>query len=271
MLFRSTIAGRSTVANPYAGSDRYQAQQRATGLQYLDVTRALPGYTLFAAGGTTWLIDLQGRLVRSWATGVNPRLLDNGRLLDATTNSAGVSGFHELDWDGNVVWEHFETRAGYRARSDFVRATDPKLNVPVTFYLASRTLTPEQCLAAGCNPANGPYDGAETDVVVEIDANGRVLWEWSFFDHAVQDIDATKANHVGAGKKISDFPGRLNLNLPGRPIRRSWPFCNSLDYNPTLDQVVVNSELGEFYVVDRGATFVAGAPTNSIEIGRAHV
>ena len=111
--------------------------------------------------------------------------------------------------------------------------------------------------------ANGPYDGTEVDVVVEIDTNGRVLWEWSFFDHGVQDVDAAKANHVGAGKKISDFPGRLNLNLPGRPLRSRWPGCNSIDYNPTLDQIVVNCEAGEFYVVDRGGTCVAGDPTAS--------
>jgi hypothetical protein len=264
LLPGKTIAGRTTVNNPYVGTTSYEAQQRATGLQYLDATRAYPGYTLFAAGGTTWLIDLQGRVVRTWPTGTNPRLLENGRLLDAASNSAGANGLREYDWDGNVVWEYFETRAGYRAQGDFVRATDPKLNAPVTFYLASRSLTAAQCLAAGCDPANGPYDGAETDVVVEIDANGRVLWEWSFFDHSVQDVDATKANHVGSGKKISDFPGRLNLNLAGRPVRSSWPHCNALDYNPTLDQIVVNSELGEFYVVDRGATFVANDSAASL-------
>jgi hypothetical protein len=258
-----TVAGRTTVANPYAGTAGYQAQQRATGLQYLDATRAQPGYTLFAAGGATWLIDLTGRVVHTWPTGTNPRLLENGRLLDVATNRAGAAGFKELDWEGNVVWEYYETRAGYRARGDMVRATDPKLNGPVTFYLASKALTAAQCLAAGCDPANGPYDGAETDVIVEIDATGKVLWEWSFLDHGVQDVDATKANYVGAGRKIADFPGRLNLNLPGRPVRAGWPSTNSLDYHATLDQLVVNSEQGEFYVIDRGGTFTAGDPAAS--------
>ena len=259
-----TIAGRTTVDNPWAGTANYQALQRATGLQYLDATRALAGYTLFAAGGTSWLIDLQGRVVHTWPLGTNPRLLDNGHLLDIATNSASATSFKELDWDGNLVWEYYETRTSYRARGDFVRAVDPKLNAAVTFYLASKTLTTAQCIAAGCNATNGPYDGAETDVIVEIDAAGKVVWEWSFFDHGVQDVDATKANYVGAGKKISDFPSRLNLNLPGRPVRSSWPNSNSLDFNPTLDQLVVNSEQGEFYVIDRGGTFVAGDPAASL-------
>jgi len=259
-----TIANRTTVEPRYAGTTGYQAQQRPTGLHYVDATKAQAGYTLFAAGGTAWLIDLQGRVVRSWPTGTNPRLLETGRVLDAATNAAGATGFREYDWNGAVVWEYFETRAGYTAKSDFARITDPKLNAPATLYLATKTLTAAQCLAAGCSPAGGPYDGATTDVIVEIDARGNVVWEWSFFDHGIQDVDTTKANHVGPGKRIADFPGRLNLNLAGRPVRAGWPGANSLDFNAALDQVVVNVEAGEFYVIDRGATFTAGDPTASL-------
>jgi len=38
-----------------------------------------------------------------------------------------------------------------------------------------------------------------------------VIWEWCFFDHVVQDYDASKPNYVGAGKTIADYPGRLNI------------------------------------------------------------
>ena len=259
-----TVAGRTTVDNRYASTTSYQAQQRPTGLQYVDTAKAQAGYTLFAAGGLSWLIDLQGRVARSWATGTNPRLLETGRVMDAATNAAGAAGFKEYDWSGSVVWEYYETRAGYTAKSDFVRIFDPKLNAAATLYLATKTLTHAQCIAAGCSAANGPYDGATTDVIVEIDASGKVVWEWSFFDHGIQDVDATKSNHVGAGKKITDFPGRLNLNLAGRPVRSGWPGANSLDYNQALDQIVVNVEAGEFYVIDRGATFTAGDPTASL-------
>ena len=57
------------------------------------------------------------------------------------------------------------------------------------------------------------------DAIVEVDMQGNVVWEWWFFDHVVQDVDPTKPNYVGAGKTIADYPGRINLNLPGRPLQ----------------------------------------------------
>jgi oxygen-independent coproporphyrinogen-3 oxidase len=35
----------------------------------------------------------------------------------------------------------------------------------------------------------------------------------------VQDFDPTKPNHVGAGRTIADYPGKVNLNLPGYGTR----------------------------------------------------
>jgi hypothetical protein len=51
-------------------------------------------------------------------------------------------------------------------------------------------------------------------VIVEVDLSGKIVWQWSFLDHAIQDIDSAKANYVGAGKTIANYPGKINLNLP---------------------------------------------------------
>ncbi|MCK6685863.1 MAG: aryl-sulfate sulfotransferase, partial [Thermoanaerobaculia bacterium] len=260
----ATIAGRTKVENPYAGDAAYKALQRPTETQYWDSANAYNGYTLFAAQGRTYLIDMQGRVARSWTGGTDPQLLESGHVLDWATNSSGAVGLRERDWDGNTVWEHFETRTAYHPHGDFRRIWDPKLGAYATIYLANRDVTAALCLAAGCDPADGPYDGAQVDTVVEVDMSGNVVWEWSFWDHAVQTIDASKANYAGAGKKVSDFPGRIDLNLPGRPLRANWLDCNSLDYNQALDQILVNSRQGEFYVIDRGNTFVAGDPAASL-------
>ncbi len=178
--------------------------------------------------------------------------------------TADANGLMELDWNRNIVWQHVETRLLYHPHDDFVRIYNKKLSAWTTLYLASKDLTAAQCLAAGCDPVQGPYTGARAEGVVEVDASGTVVWEWCFFDHAIQDLDASKANYVGAGKKISSNPGRINLNLPGRPVRSNWLHCNSLDYSPTLDQIVVNCQEGEFYVIDHGGTFVAGNPAASV-------
>ena len=262
----ATVAGRTTVANPYAGTAHYDALQRQTETQYWDATNAYNGYTFFGAQGTSYLVDMQGRKVNTWATGTDPRLLDSGNVLDWATNTSGQTGLKELDWNGNTVWQYYETRTAYHPHGDFQRIYDPKLGAYATLYLANKDVTAAECIAAGCDPADAPYDGAQVDTIVEVDMSGNIVWEWSFWDHAIQDVDATKANYVGTGKTIADYPGKINLNLPGRPLRANWLDCNSLDYNQSLDQIVVNSRQGEFYIIDHGNTFLAGNPTGSIAL-----
>lgn len=242
----------------------YESLQGPTELLYWDKARAYPGYTWFGARGTTYLLDLEGHVVHTWPIGTNPHLLTNGNVLDTSKDDpSGFSGFTEVDWSGNIVWQYTETRTNYAPHHDFVRIFNPKLNAFTTLYIANKTVTHDQAIAAGCDPANGSYTGAQMDAVVEVDLAGNIIWEWNFFDHVVQDIDPTKANYVNS---ISNAPGRLNLNLPGRPVRRDWLHCNSIDFNQTLDQIVINSVQGEFYVIDHGNTFVAGNPTNSIAL-----
>ena len=35
---------------------------------------------------------------------------------------------------------------------------------------------------------------------MEVDLTGKIVWEWWFFDHVIQDFDANKSNYVGSGK-----------------------------------------------------------------------
>lgn len=243
----------------------YDALQGPTELRYWDKANAYPGYTFFGAMGKTYLIDMEGRVVHTWPIGTNPHLLDNGGVLDASNNNpSGFGGFTEVNWDGTTVWQYTESRTTYHPHHDFTRIHNAKLDADTTLYIANKDLTAAQLIAAGANPARVPADGAQMDAIVEVDMSGTVVWEWCFFDHGVQDVDATKSNYVGAGKAIANAPGKLNLNLPGRPLRAGWPQCNSIDYNQTLDQIVVNAEAGEFYIIDRGGTYLSGNPTASI-------
>ena len=244
----------------------YESLQGPTELLYWNKDKAFNGYTLFAAHGRSYLIDMEGQLINQWPIGTNPRFLDNGHLLDAVQdNPSSFKGFQELDWEGNVIWTYEETRHNHAPHHDFVRIFNKRLNAPTTLYISGKTITREMALAIGVDPKNAPTEGGEgnrggrlakggktmVDAIVEVDMAGNVVWEWCFFDHLVQDMDPDKPNYV---EHIADAPGRLNMNLPGKGMRGDWLHCNSMDYNPELDQVVINSVQGEFYVIDHNTT-----------------
>jgi len=231
-----------------------------TETRYWDEANAHNGYTLFGTRGTSYLIDMEGRVVHSWSIGTNPRFTAHGTLLDAVGGDPSQSKqWRELDWNGSTVWQYAETRTGYWPHHDFDCIYNPKLGDTTFIYIANKDLTAAQCLAAGCDPKND-YTGAQMDVIVEVDRRGNVIWEWSFFDHIVQDLDASKPTYGS----IRNTPGRININIPGMPARKDWLHCNSLDYNQEKDLIVINSVQGEFYVIDHGSTFVPGDPDSSI-------
>jgi hypothetical protein len=237
----------------------YERLQGPTEVLHWDKSKAYSGYTLFGVGSRTFLLDMEGRVVHTWKIGTNPHLLENGNILDATRDDpSGFPGLREVDWDGNTVWEYAENREGYAPHHDWVRIHNKALDAPTTLYIANKSVSHEQAIAAGADPRRGPYRGGQMDAVVEVDMDGNVVWEWWFYDHLVQDIDPSKPNHVGEGKSVADHPGRLNINMPGRPLKRDWLHCNSIDYNPQLGQIVINSVQGECYIIDHDGTFVAG-------------
>ena len=145
----------------------YETLQGPPETRYWDESRAYNGYTLYGARRTSYLIDMEGRVVHTWPVGTNPRLLDNGNLLDASTDDPSHgAGFVELDWNGNTVWEYHESRDDYEPHHDFVRIFNTNLNAYTTLYIANKTVTHDQAIAAGCDPANGPYTGAQMDAMV---------------------------------------------------------------------------------------------------------
>lgn len=235
----------------------YERLQGPTEMLFSNKEKAFNGYTFFGVGSRTYLLDMAGRVVHTWPVGTNPHLLDNGNVLDASKDDpSGFQGFIEVDWDGKTVWEYTEKRAGYAPHHDWVRIFNKKLNAPTTLYIANKSITNDQAIAAGADPKKAPYREGQMDAIVEVDMKGNVVWEWWFFDHVVQDIDPAKPNYVGEGKTIANYPGRININMPGKPLRRDWLHCNSIDYNAESGHIVINSVQGELYVIDHDGTFI---------------
>ena len=125
--------------------------------------KAFQGYTLLATQNskTSYLIDMQGRVVRKWEAGSNPALsaylLENGHLLrPASLNGEemvfgggpGAGGrVQEFDWDGNVVWDFKLLNEKQLPHHDVMKL--PNGNVVLIVWDKK---SPKEALAAGRKP-----------------------------------------------------------------------------------------------------------------------
>jgi len=183
---------------------------------------AAPGYTLFApfSDTTTYLIDLDGRVVHTWASRYNPGLLayllPDGRLLrgisvDAKVpfkdNGGDAGGMQLFSWEGELLWEyHVATEHGLQHHD-----LEPLPNGNV-LAIVREVKTREQVRDAGRFPDAIGDDGMWPCALLEIEPlppiGARVVWEWHAWDHLVQELDPDKPGFGIA----ADHPERIDIN-----------------------------------------------------------
>jgi hypothetical protein len=244
--------------------------------------RAYQGCTLVAPLMSTnaYLIDMQGKVVRTWTTKCNPGastyLLDNGHLLRTGSlmgeeqkfgGGPGAGGrVQEFDWDGTLLWDYKLFNDKQLPHHDITKL--PNGNVLMIVWDKK---TPQQARDAGRRPELTPDNHLLPDSLLEVKPTGKtsgeIVWEWHLWDHLVQDFDKTKANYGS----VADHPELVNMNYGedalapakttkdqqeklksigyvgantpgGGPPRRSsdWTHCNSVAYNPQFDQIILS-------------------------------
>jgi uncharacterized membrane protein YgcG len=227
----------------------YEAFYGPSELLYWDPDKAANGYTMIGP----YLIDMKGNVCHVFKQG--------GTIYeDGTMYGSGGMAFAKYDWDGNVIFDLEETRPDYRPHHDSNLIFNKALNAETVIYIANETLTHDELIAAGADPSR-TSSGTRMDCLVERDQNNNVVWEWCMYDHLVQDLYPDKDNYVGKGKKISDYPGKLDFSH-GRVVNH----CNGFDYSPELGHIVFDDVRGEMWIIDHDGTFVAGDPEKSIEL-----
>ena len=224
---------------------------------------AYDGYTLFSSHKNTFLINNCGQVINQWSSDYLPGhsvyILPNGNLIRAgrkdtsTITFGGVGGIVEMfDWDGNLVWEFIYSNDEQRLHHDIYPM--PNGNILV---LAATVMSNEETLQAGRNP--NLVSGAGilyNEQILEIKPIGTndysIEWEWNFKDHLIQDYDDTK-NNYGV---IDEHPEKLDINfLNDRITAENWLHVNSIQYDETLDQIVISSRnLSELYIIDHSTT-----------------
>lgn len=217
---------------------------------------AFGGYTLFGTRSEkVYLIDNNGQMVHQWShRGKAVRLLENGNLM---LINAPENRIKEIGVDSDIVWEYQYDRARGSLHHDFAKL--PNGNA---LLLVSGEKSREEVIASGGNPELIQDGGIVYDYLVEIEpsnpSGGRVVWEWSLWDHIVQDFDPEKP---GFGSP-SERPELVHLNglLPNFPdahlySANDWTHTNAIDYNAELDQILLCARNhSEVWIIDHSAT-----------------
>lgn len=232
----------------------------------LNTEDAYNGYTLFSPirSTTTYLIDNCGEVVQTWPSEYTPQsvyLLENGNLLHTGTLDAVNSEFEQaggqtgrvelISPDGELLW-YYEVNSSTEFMHHDVEYIESSGNVMVMVW---EKLTADVVEAAGRSNATALW----TEKILEINpTTDTIVWEWDAMDHLVQDENPTAENYgvVADNPQLLDF----NYTYEDSDYELDWLHNNSIDYNETLDQIVISSRnFNEFWIIDHSTTLEEAA------------
>ncbi|MDA7501642.1 aryl-sulfate sulfotransferase [Chitinophagales bacterium] len=247
------------------------AQDQTVGL-FVNAPDAYNGYTLMSNNEITYLIDNCGQVVQTWEsdykTGHAYYLYPNGDLLRAGKingdfDAGGVGGIIELfDWEGNIKWSYKIASPEFQAHHDLELLPNGNF-----LCLVWELIGENEAQAAGREVEGHLWSEAIWEIEIKENNQAEIVWEWSVWDHLVQDVNSTKPN-FGV---IAENPGRLNVNATGDdqvPIG-DWLHLNGLSYNADFDQIAISANyLDEIYVIDHSTTTAEAASNSGGDYGK---
>lgn len=223
-----------------------------TGVTHDDREKTFDGYTLitympardaaeaYEVPCEVFLMDMQGAKVHSWKTPYPAwysRLTTDGHLVTAMRYAkatperpgygdlfmGGATGMlMELDWEGNIVFEHFDPNMHHDFR---------KLPNGNYIYVGW-----ERVPADLAKKVRGGQKGTELkggimycDYFREVDASGQSVWEWHGFEHFDPDIDIIGAIHP----------------------REEWTHVNDVDVMPDGNILSDTRHTDGAFIIDR--------------------
>ncbi len=173
-----------------------------TGVTIYDPEKCFNGYTIMhAAKLGTVVIDMNGNVVRVFKDlhGMPNKILPGGYVMGSRGRRNAKHGYQDqidliqVDWDGKIVWkfdqkeyiEDFGEEPRWMARQhhDFQREGNP-----VGYYVPGM-----ECRVDGGNTLILCHENCYNkkisdknlldDVIIEVDWDGNIVWEWRAADH----------------------------------------------------------------------------------------
>lgn len=223
-----------------------------------------PGYILFAPLNSkhTYLIDECGRVINKWTSNFFPGntayLLPNGNLVrtkrltnDIIDGGGGGGGVEIFDWNSTLIWTFELNTSINRLHHDI--APLPNGNILMNVWDLK---TDVEAIEAGRNPTLISADKVVwAEKIIEVKpippSSYEIIWQWSLWDHLIQDFDAAKQNYG----IVEDHPELVDVNFAPQGVISNWIHMNSIDFNAQLNQIVVSSPfLNEIWVIDHSTT-----------------
>lgn len=244
-----------------------------TGVTIYNPEKCWNGYTIFPAAGQQGavLIDMNGNVVKFWKglrgePGPN-RLLPGGIAMGATAQEKGTQNYTDLvkvDWDGNILWRFnkIEKIKGKDGQPDFWSARqhhDYQLEGnPVGYYapgMEYKTSGKVLLLSHRDVKNDNVSDKAilEDDRIVEIDKDGKIIWEWLASDH-FDEFGFSKSTK----QSIQKDPNILNngkgdwahINAASYLGPNKWYDAGDKRFNP--DNILADGrELNTTFIIDK--------------------
>lgn len=250
------------------------AQDNTVGLLSFDDDLGVGGYTLIfpERQPDIFLLNKCGEIVHRWEDdpaarpGAVAYLLENGNIIrskwladnpSSVSTSGGAGGIIEIvSWDNEVLWTYNIADSTQIQHHD-IHFT-PQGTVMIIVWQIKEL---NEIVANGFDTLSNNQRSILTDYILEIDpVTDSIVWEWHAWDHLIQEHDSTKAN-FGV---VAEHPERIDINYQEYTFGKTdWLHCNSIDYNPTLDQVMISSKhLNEFWIIDRSTTSAEATGTS---------
>lgn len=209
---------------------------------------------------STVLMNRYGNIVKKWNSGEGTVLMaylrEDGAVvrsnfsdLEHTIDIPGrTDNIEIIDKDNNVIWKWGVSNPLLALHHDI--ALLPNGNFLVSVWEVKNR---DECIQNGKNPSKLFDDRLIIDKILEIEPLGNneanIVWEWSMWDHVVQDFDSSKLNFGN----VLNHPEKIDINIGVGG--QNFSHVNSLYYIPEFDQIVVNSRLlNEFFIIDHSTT-----------------
>lgn len=241
--------------------------QNVSGLLEYDAQKSYDGYNLFYPHSQTnvYLLDNCGRVVNSWPDslyrpGNSAYLRNDGSLVKTGSRGAAANTFIQAggagevvqikDWDNRLLWQYTYSDSTHRMHHDI----EPLPNGNI-LLIAWEYRSAAETFAAGRDTAMLLNNKLWPEQVIEIQPigtdSGEIVWAWYAWDHLIQGFDSNQDNFGDP----TAHPELIDINYDLTNGFQDWLHFNSIDYNETLDQILISvPRFDEVWVIDHSTT-----------------